>query len=152
MPRSGFRLKLPDYGDQIRFFGVLARAHRPLATIWWGLLIGRALLVPLSAVANGVLIAAVLNDDSLTLPLVFRGITFFLALSVGPIHEAVGQNLGSRTAGWMRRELARASITPTGIAHLEHPALKNDLTLAQDFDRGITGPPLSVSMGSNSTV
>ena len=35
---------------------------------------------------------------------------------------------------------------PAGIAHLENPALTADLTVARDFDRGMTGPPLSYSM------
>jgi ABC-type multidrug transport system fused ATPase/permease subunit len=40
----------------------------------------------------------------------------------------------------------RACVTPPGIGHLERPDLANDLTTARDFDLGITGPPLFVSM------
>jgi ATP-binding cassette subfamily B protein len=141
------RLKLPQYGEQARFFGVLWRAHRGLTGLWWSLLFGRALLVPLAAIAMGVVVGAVEGDQALGGPLTFAGVVFFLALSIGPLQEAVSQNLGARAAGWMRRELTQASISPVGIAHLEHPDLKNDLTLAQDFDRGITGPPLAISMG-----
>jgi ABC-type multidrug transport system fused ATPase/permease subunit len=32
------------------------------------------------------------------------------------------------------------------MGHLEDPKLANDLTVARDFDLGITGPPLSISM------
>ena len=32
------------------------------------------------------------------------------------------------------------------MAHLEDPELTNDLTMARDFDLGISGPPLSISM------
>src|SRR5438045_1244536 len=33
------------------------------------------------------------------------------------------------------------------MGHLEDPHLTTDLTMARDFDLGITGPPLSISMG-----
>ena len=66
---------------------------------------------------------------------------------MGPMQEAVNQNLGSHAEGWMRRTLTRASVAPAGIAHLEHPGLKSDITIAQDLDRGISGPPLPISMG-----
>lgn len=33
-----------------------------------------------------------------------------------------------------------------GIGHLEDPELATDLQVARDFDRGMTGPPLSISM------
>ena len=39
-----------------------------------------------------------------------------------------------------------ATTAPAGIAHLENPDLTTDLTVARDFDLGITGPPLSISM------
>ena len=110
------------------------------------MLLLQAFIAPATAIATGVLIGAVEAGDSLTLPLTAVGITFFIALSGGPLAQAVAQNLGSQTAGWMRRELTRASMAPVGIAHLEHPELKSDLTIAQDFDRGISGPPLSISM------
>src|SRR5881398_827732 len=32
------------------------------------------------------------------------------------------------------------------MGHLENPKLTNDLTMARDFDLGITGPPLFISM------
>ena len=32
------------------------------------------------------------------------------------------------------------------MGHLEDPKLTNDLTVARDFDLGMTGPPLSISM------
>ena len=39
-----------------------------------------------------------------------------------------------------------ATTAPPGVAHLENPDLITDLTVARDFDLGITGPPLSISM------
>ena len=111
------------------------------------MLLLQAAMSPGTAVATGFLVAAIEGGDDLTLPLLVMGVTFFIALSGGPLARAIGQNLGSQAAGWMRRELTRASMAPVGIAHLEHPELKSDLTIAQDFDRGISGPPLSISMG-----
>jgi ABC-type multidrug transport system fused ATPase/permease subunit len=32
------------------------------------------------------------------------------------------------------------------MGHLEHPELTNDLSMARDFDLGMTGPPLAISM------
>jgi len=141
------RSRLPDVSDQLRFFRVLDRAHRPLAALWWFMLILQAFVAPGTAIAMGVLIAAVEAGDDLTVPLIAVGAIFFLALSAGPLAQTASQNLGSHTAGWMRRELTRISMAPVGIAHLEHPELKSDLTIAQDFDRGISGPPLYISMG-----
>jgi ABC-type multidrug transport system fused ATPase/permease subunit len=38
-------------------------------------------------------------------------------------------------------------VRPPGIGHLETPSLTSDLTMARDFDLGITGPPLAIAMG-----
>ena len=65
---------------------------------------------------------------------------------VPPLHQAVGANLGSRTSAWLNDRLMVACDGPAGIAHLERPDLTNDLTMARDFDLGITGPPLSIAM------
>jgi ABC-type multidrug transport system fused ATPase/permease subunit len=42
--------------------------------------------------------------------------------------------------------LTAACLRPHGLAHLEDPSLAADLTVARDFDLGMTGPPLSYSM------
>jgi hypothetical protein len=65
---------------------------------------------------------------------------------LAPIHRALGANLGSRTASWLYDHLTLGCVRPPGIGHLEDPALTGDLTLARDFDLGITGPPLFISM------
>jgi len=44
------------------------------------------------------------------------------------------------------RSLTIACIRPPGMGHLENPKLTNDLSMARDFDMGITGPPLWISM------
>ena len=50
-----------------------------------------------------------------------------------------------RTA-WLYDELTDACVEPPGIGHLEDPTLGADLTVAREFDAGMTGPPLSISM------
>src|SRR6185503_15901729 len=63
-----------------------------------------------------------------------------------PTHTAIGANLGDRTAAWLYDRLTEACVRPPGVAHLEDPELNSDLTAARDFDLGMTGPPLSISM------
>ena len=65
---------------------------------------------------------------------------------LGPIHTAAGANLGDRTAAWLYDRLTEACVRPPGMGHLEDPKLTGDLTVARDFDLGMTGPPLSTSM------
>jgi ATP-binding cassette, subfamily B, bacterial len=129
-----------------KFFGVLPRADRPLAIAWWVALLLRGLLPPLFAIAMGVLIGAVQRGDSLTTPLALAGAVFVLLQVLSPLHHAIGRNLGSRAAAWLYDELTTACVGPPGMGHLEDPRLTTDLTMARDFDLGITGPPLSISM------
>ena len=71
---------------------------------------------------------------------------FVLLQVLSPIHHAVGANLGSRTAAWLYDQLTTACVRPPGMGHLENPQLTSDLTMARDFDLGISGPPLFISM------
>ena len=70
-------------------------------------------------------------------------VVFVAAQVVGPLHEALGYDLGDRTATSLNDRLMAATLEPPGIAHLERADLADDLTMARDFDLGITGPPLS---------
>src|SRR5262245_16806253 len=94
----------------------------------------------------GFLVAAVERGDSLAGGLTLVGIVFILLQVLAPIHQAVGANLGDRTAAWLYDRLTEACIRPPGMGHLEDPKLTNDLTVARDFDLGMTGPPLFISM------
>src|SRR5689334_25403433 len=94
----------------------------------------------------GVLIAAVGRGDPLAGPLALVGAVFVLLQVLTPAHQAIGANLGDRTAAWLYDRLTEACVRPAGIGHLEDPKLTNDLTVARDFDLGIMGPPLSISM------
>ena len=126
--------------------GILPLADRGLATAWWGLVVLRGLLPAVFAVAMGVLVGAIQRGDDLTAPLAGVGLVFVLLQALAPIHYAVGANLGSRTAAWLYDRLTVACVRPPGMGHLENPVLTHDLTMARDFDLGITGPPLTISM------
>jgi ATP-binding cassette subfamily B protein len=125
---------------------VLPRADRSLAFVWWTVLVLRGLLPAVFAVSMGTLVGAVQRRADLTTPLVFFGCVFMLLQILPPIHKALGANLGSRTAAWLYDQLTAACIRPPGMGHLESPQLTTDLTVARDFDLGITGPPMSISM------
>ena len=132
--------------NEWKFFGVLPRADPRLALGWWLVLALRGVLPAAFAVAMGVLVGAIDNDISLTLPLALVGIVFVLLQVLNPIHAAISANLGDRTAAWLYDELTEACLEPQGMGHLEDPELANDLQVARDFDLGMTGPPLSISM------
>ena len=129
-----------------KFFSVLPRADARLAAAWWTVLVLRGVLPAVFAIAMGVLVAAVEGGDPLGAPLALAGAVFVLLQVLTPIHQAVGANLGERTAAWLYDALTRAAVRPPGMRHLEDPALASDLTAARDFDLGITGPPLAVSV------
>jgi ATP-binding cassette, subfamily B, bacterial len=129
-----------------QFFAALSRADRLLAGFWWLVLVVRGLLPAALAVAMGALVGAVNAGSSLAAPLAVTGIVFVLLQVLAPVHQALGANLGDRTAGWLYDQLTTACLKPPGIGHLENASLISDLTVARDFDLGMTGPPLSISM------
>jgi ABC-type multidrug transport system fused ATPase/permease subunit len=129
-----------------QFFGVLPQADRALATVWWALLVLRGLLPAGFSIAMGVVVGAVQRGDELTWPLVAVGATFVLLQILNPIHLAVSADLGERTAAWMADELSAACLGPPGMGHLEDPVLASDLQAAREFETGMNGPPLSMSL------
>ena len=124
----------------------LPRADTPLAVAWYAILALRGVLPALFAIAMGALVSAVQRGDALTTPLASVGVIFVLLQVLNPIHQAVGANLGDRTAAWLYDRLTDACVQPPGMGHLEDPKLTSDLVVARDFDLGMTGPPLSLSM------
>lgn len=132
--------------DAIQFFRVLPKADSKLAVAWWGLLVSRGILPAVFAIAMGMLVGAVQNGTSLVTPLVFVGIVFLLLQILTPLHQVLSANLGNRVAAWLYDELSDACISPPGMGHLEDPDRANDLAMARDFDLGISGPPLNISM------
>jgi ABC-type multidrug transport system fused ATPase/permease subunit len=129
-----------------KFFGALSKADPGLAVAWWALLLLRGILPGAFAIAMGVLVGAVQRGVPLAVPLAFAGTIFVLLQILSPIHQAVSANLGDRTAAWLYDRLTEACVRPPGMGHLEDPKLTNDLTVARDFDLGMTGPPLAISM------
>jgi ABC-type multidrug transport system fused ATPase/permease subunit len=129
-----------------KFFAVLPKADAGLAATWWTVLLLRGILPAGFAIAMGVLVGAVQRGGSLAGPLAFAGTIFVLLQVLSPIHQAVSANLGDRTAAWLYDRLTEACVRPPGMGHLEDPALTSDLTVARDFDLGMTGPPLAISM------
>lgn len=132
--------------DEWKYMLLLPRASVVLTFAWWFLLITRGLLPALFVVAMGVLVGAVQNGDNLLLPLTLVGGMFVLVQVLSPLHLMVSQNLGSKMAAYLYDRLTVACTEPQGMAHLENPEMNNDLAMARDFDLGISGPPLFVSM------
>jgi len=128
------------------FFSVLPKADGPLAVGWWTMLVLRGVLPSVFAIATGLLVGAAQGGASLSAPLVLVGVAFVLIQVLTPIQTALSFNLGDRTAAWLYDRLTEACIRPDGMGHLEDPSLTSDLTVARDFDLGMTGPPLSYSM------
>jgi ATP-binding cassette, subfamily B, bacterial len=132
--------------NEWKFFGVLLKADAVLAAIWWIVLVLRGLLPAVFAIAMGGLVGAVQRGDGLAGPLTFVGIVFVLLQVLTPLHQAVGANLGDRTAAWLYDRLTEACVRLPGMGHLEDPTLTTDLTVARDFDIGMSGPPLRISV------
>ena len=129
-----------------RFFAVLWRAAPGQALLWWAIIVLRGVTPALASVAFGWLVAEITNGASLTAPLVAVGATFFVMVIAQPLHQAVSANLGSRLAARLYDQLLDVCTRPAGIAHLERGDLTTDLTMARDFDLGMMGPPLDISM------
>jgi ABC-type multidrug transport system fused ATPase/permease subunit len=129
-----------------KFFTALPQADRTLAALWWSVLVLRGVLPALFGIAMGVLVDAVQRGEPLVGGLALVATVFILLQVLTPIHQALGANLGDRTAAWLYDRLTDACVRPPGMGHLEDPELTNDLTVARDFDLGMTGPPLFISM------
>ena len=125
---------------------LLPHAAKGLTILWWVLLVSRGMLPAFFVVAMGVLVGAVQNSDPLLIPLALVGGMFALVQLLSPLHLMVSQNLGSRMAAYLYDRLTEACIEPQGMGHLENPEVTKDLAMARDFDLGISGPPLYVSM------
>lgn len=129
-----------------KFFGVLPKTDPALALLWWTILIVRGVLPAVFGIAMGWLVGVVQGGGDLARPLALAGVVFILLQILAPIHQAISTNLGDRTAAWLYDRLTAACVRPPGMGHLEDPKLATDLTVARDFDLGMTGPPLSISM------
>ncbi|HEY5848555.1 MAG TPA: ABC transporter ATP-binding protein [Microlunatus sp.] len=129
-----------------RFFAVLPKADLPLAVAWWLLLIAGGALPAVFAVATGLTVGAVERSTSLVGPLLLTALTFVGMQVLTPLHTAVSMNLGNQVSAYLNERLILACVTPPGVGHLEDPDLAEDLTVAREFDRGQTGPPMSYNV------
>jgi ABC-type multidrug transport system fused ATPase/permease subunit len=132
--------------DQWKFFAILPQAGGILAAAWWAVLVLRGVLPALFAIVIGLLVGAVERGENLLIPVLLVGLVFVPLQVLAPLHHVVGANLGSRTAAWLYDRLTLACVRPPGMGHLENPKLATDLSMARDFDLGITGPPMAISM------
>jgi ABC-type multidrug transport system fused ATPase/permease subunit len=131
-----------------KFLGVCFRANAALATAWWAFIVLRGLLPAAFAVSMGFLVNAVENQDPLGGPLAAMGIVFVLLQAVGPFHDALSTNLGAQVTAWLNDKLLNACSQPAGLAHLEQPALADELGAARDFEFGMAGPSITICMPS----
>ncbi len=125
-----------------QFFAALPKASPLLALSWWALLALGGILPPVFAVATGVMVNAVQQGRPLTGPLVFISVVFIAMLIVSPVQTAVSMNLGNQVSALLNERLIESCVTPPGVGHLEDAELIGDLTVAREFDRGMTGPPM----------
>jgi ATP-binding cassette subfamily B protein len=129
-----------------QFFAVFWRADRRLALAWWTLVVVRSMLPAAFVLAMGATISAVQHGDSLAAPLTAIGIAFVAFQIAGPVHDALSSNLGAKVSLYLHDQLMMACVRPPGLAHLESPALADELAAAREFDLGISGPNIVVSM------
>ncbi|HUC58278.1 MAG TPA: ATP-binding cassette domain-containing protein [Streptosporangiaceae bacterium] len=132
--------------QEIKLAAALWAADRPMAAIWWSMLGSRGVLPAAFSITTGVLVAAIQRHGAIAVPLGIAGAVFILLQVLAPLQTSLSANLGDRTAAFLYDELTRACVEVPGIGHLEDPELAADLQTARDFDRGISGPPLSLSL------
>ncbi|WP_198047460.1 ABC transporter ATP-binding protein [Kutzneria sp. 744] len=124
------------------FVKALWRSHAGLTVAWWILLVAQAVLPAAFAYETGRLIGT--QEPAALLGL---GVVFLLMQVLAPVHGQVSTNLGDRLSSRLQDRLISAATGPPGIAHLESTALAGELAVARDFDQGVSGPPLALSMG-----
>ena len=125
-----------------QFFALLPKAAPGLAVAWWLVLLRAGVLPAVFAVATGVMVGAVQRGGSLFSALVLVGVAFVAMLVASPILTAVSMNLGNQVSARLNEQLIQSCVDPPGIGHLEDAELVEDLTVAREFDRGMTGPPM----------
>ena len=130
-----------------QFFAVLPRASRGLCWTWWALIVSRGALPGLFSLAAGAVVTAVSHREPLAVPLAAAGAVFVAIQLLAPLHAQVGANLGDQLSRWLHDRLLAATTGPAGVAHLDSRVLTDKLTSARDFDLGIAGPPMNLSMG-----
>ena len=127
-----------------QFFAALPKADTRLAVAWWAVVLLRGILPAAFAISMGVLVAAVQRGDPLGVPLVAVGVVFVLLQMLTPIHTADQRQPRRSDRGMALRpphRSLRAARRAWGTSKTRRST--SDLTVARDFDLGMTGPPLS---------
>lgn len=145
-PKSGLLSSITSRKEWI-FFHTLWRSHPWLTATWWALILLQGLLPAVFVVAVGMLVGAVAGGDPLRTPLLAIGVVFVLMQVMTPLHNQVGALLGEHVSDRLHDRLLVCAGAPDGVAHLEDREHMDELTAARDFDLGMTGPPLHLSMG-----
>ncbi|MEW2085666.1 ABC transporter ATP-binding protein [Streptomyces sp. NPDC005283] len=133
--------------QELVFFRYLSGVRAPMAAAWWLLIALRGALPAVFTVATGMLITGVQEGRQLLLPMAVVATTFVLIQVLAPLHAQLSSNLGERLSNRLHGVLAEATTSPSGISHLESPELTDRLVLARDFDLGLSGPPMTISVG-----
>lgn len=113
---------------------------------WWALLLVRAVMPSVFAVASGWLVAAVTAGGSVLGPLVAVALSLVVLQVAAPLHSAVSQILGFLLGAHLADRLAAATVAPPGLGHLEDPELAGDLSTAREFDLGVTQVPMYLAL------
>ncbi|MEY9211671.1 ATP-binding cassette subfamily B protein [Thermobifida halotolerans] len=129
------------------FFATLWRSHPWLTATWWALILLQGVLPAVFVVAVGVLVGALADGAPIRTPLILIGAVFVLMQLLTPLHSQVGSLLGEHASDRLHDRLLVAAGAPEGVAHLENREHMDELTAARDFDLGMSGPPLHLSMG-----
>ena len=129
------------------FFGTLWRSHPGLTALWWALILFQGVLPAGFVVAVGALVGAIADGAPLLTPLLLIGAVFVLMQLLTPLQSQVGSLLGEHVSDRLHDRLLVAAGAPEGVAHLEDREHIDELTAARDFDLGMVGPPLHMSMG-----
>jgi ATP-binding cassette subfamily B protein len=96
------------------------------------------LLVPVFALATGVLVRDLRGGDSVTAPLVVLFAAFVVGRLVDPARELLGEALWRQTDEWLLQRLMRAMSAPPGIAHVESPDVRDQVAQTEGLVTGVT--------------
>jgi ATP-binding cassette, subfamily B, bacterial len=96
------------------------------------------LLVPVFAVATGLLVRDLRGDHSVVVPLVVLFAAFAAGRLIDPARELLGEALWRQSDEWLSRRLMRAMSIPPGIAHVESPEVRDQVAQTEGLVTGVT--------------
>jgi len=134
-------------GEAVRLLRCFSAANRRLTVlvVVSGILSGA--LLPLFALATGLLISAVRGDGSTWPALTAVVVTFLLARIVDPVLEESGQALWRQVDESLSRRLMCALLDPLGLGPVESPAVRDRLIQAQGVLTDLTPGQAAYHLG-----